>query len=198
MAEHEIISYDEAYARTEAIFDELSLALPGGISREVFLQIVAEAALSRLKRKARSAANLGSQIRFLARLLIDEAACSPLDAMLLINIAALNDASEQQFARAFDEDRSERQGEFSLNFVNKITLTLTKVSETRARSAALRRIDGKEGVLDIADALAEGRRRLEAARARHASGDNSDKPKPLINQMALSAQPFSARGGDGE
>ncbi|MFI8667219.1 hypothetical protein ACIGGE_12355 [Qipengyuania sp. NPDC077410] len=163
MADQEILSYDDAYARTEAIFDELSPALPDGFSREVLLLIVAEAALSRLNRKAPSAASLDRQIRFVTRLLIDEAACSPLDAKVVLRMAVLDDATDQQLSRAFDDDHSERHREFSLNFANMATLTLSKGREARERVAAVRKstVQSTEN-WSLAKAIEEGNRRVDA------------------------------------
>ena len=187
MAEHEIISYEDAYARTEAIFDELSPALPDGLSRDVFLEIVAEAALSRLKRKARSAASLDRQIKFVTRLLIDEAASSPLDAKLALRMAALDDAVDQQLSHAFEDDRSERHREFSLHFANKATLTLSKVKEARARVAAFRESTIQStNNRSLAKAIEEGNRRVAKLRA-VPSGPLTGKTDPLaIDKMQLS------------
>ena len=178
MAKGKRISYKEAYAKAEAITDELTPILEDRFSRDVFLEIIAKEALSRVKGKAKPAENLDSQIRYVAGLLIDEAACSPLDAKLVLRIDALNDAVDQQLSRAFGEDCSERHCEFSLNFASKGSVNMAKLMEVRDRLAARRSSERKPSKnFDLIKAHEEGMRRLaQRDAARRPPSEDTEPP----------------------
>ena len=162
MAEPKTISYAEVYAQTEIVLEDLGKELPDSVSREVYLEIIAQSAFARLKRKGLPASQISEQIKFLVRHLVDEAPASPLEAKQVLLIVTLDDAIEQQFTRAFDDQLSDRQHEFSLNFGSRAMANRARIIESRARTSARIR-DERQSSRDIslAEALEAGRRRIE-------------------------------------
>ena len=86
MDDDEIKLHEEAYSRAVALFDEIALEVPGGLSREVFLKLVMQAAVCRWSVLPMSRAELDNYIKAVIITLIDLAPANALEGMLAVQI----------------------------------------------------------------------------------------------------------------
>ena len=86
MDDDEIKLHEEAYSRSVALFDEIALEVPGGLSREVFLKLVMQAAVCRWSVLPMSRAERDNYIRAVIISLIDLAPTNALEGMLAVQI----------------------------------------------------------------------------------------------------------------
>ncbi|MCA0911042.1 hypothetical protein [Qipengyuania gaetbuli] len=167
MNDDEIKLHEDARTLAAAVLDEMLDELPLTLRKEVLVEIVAKAGVSRLTRNSPRPAELEQQINFLARLLIEEAPASPLDAQLVLQAVALNEATQRQVSYASDERTSERHREFSLSFASRAMINHAKVMQAREAMAGRRKTDmDSSRATSIVAAIEAGKRRLELADAR--------------------------------
>ena len=86
MDDDEIKLHEEAYSRAVALFDEVAHEVPGGLSREVFLKLVMQAAACRWTMLPMSRAERDNYIKAVIITLIDLAPANALEGILAAQI----------------------------------------------------------------------------------------------------------------
>ncbi len=162
MRKHKTDKLDDGYARSLAPFEKINPQPPGGISREVFLDLVMQRLMFRERLKPMTDTEREVAIQAIVSTFIAEEPTSPSDAMLLVMMFGTYEGIVHCQARSLDGSQPQIQREKDQAHALKAIGVYTKAMEVRSRRAKLR----EEGLKaerngGIVKAIEQGRRRLD-------------------------------------